>query len=190
MRDVARATSAAPTYFEPIQICVGSQLRTLIDGGIFINTPVVSAYAEMIRMIAEEGTVKHSESSNIFVVSLGTGKFTREIQYEEARGWGKAEWLLPALSCIFDGVSDAADYQMTRFVGEENYVRLQAPLFDADDDMDNASSGNIKNLRDVANRLIENEKFERICNRLIQSGPVDEKLYLMHHPGGERVESF
>ena len=41
------------------------------------------------------------------------------------------------------------------FVGEENYVRLQARLEDAEDDMDNASQGNINNLKKIADRLIE-----------------------------------
>ena len=170
IRDAARATSAAPTYFEPIQICIGSRMRTLVDGGVFINTPVVSAYAEAQRLISErEEEYQHVSKEDIFVVSLGTGELTREIQYEEARDWGKVEWLLPVISCIFDGVSDAADYQMKMFVGEENYVRLQERLRDADDDMDNASKGNINNLKKMADSLIDSEAFQRICDRLIGS---------------------
>ena len=172
MADAARATSAAPTYFEPHQICIGSEMRTLIDGGIFVNTPVVSAYAEARRIISEEKTFEHLTDSDIFVVSIGTGKLTREIQYEEAKGWGKVEWLLPALSCIFDGISDAADYHMKRFLGEENaenYIRLQSALGDADDDMDNASRGNIRNLRAVADELIDSDEFTEVHNRLMES---------------------
>lgn len=176
MKEVARATSAAPTYFEPKQICIESQMRTLIDGGIFINTPVVSAYAEARRIIAEEDNFQHLEESDIFVVSLGTGKLTRKIPYEEAQDWGKVEWLLPALSCIFDGVADAANYHMERFLGTENYIRLQAPLNDADDDMDNASGGNIRNLRRVANDLIGSNDFNRIKDRLNQLEVATEPL--------------
>ena len=174
MWKAARATSAAPTYFEPIQIDIGSQVRTLIDGGIFINTPVVSGYAEATRIIAEEEAFQHLTNSDIFVVSIGTGKLTRKIPYEDAKGWGKVEWLLPALSCIFDGVSDAADYHMNRLVGEENYIRLQAPLGDADDDMDNASNGNIILLRRVADSLIQSPEFNRICARLMESEVENE----------------
>lgn len=145
-------------------------MRTLVDGGVFINTPVVSAYAEAQRLISErEEEYQHVSKEDIFVVSLGTGELTREIQYEEARDWGKVEWLLPVISCIFDGVSDAADYQMKMFVGEENYVRLQERLRDADDDMDNASKGNINNLKKMADSLIDSEAFQRICDRLIGS---------------------
>ena len=49
-KDAARATSAAPTYFEPKPLDVDEQERILIDGGIFINSPSVSAYAEAIKL--------------------------------------------------------------------------------------------------------------------------------------------
>ena len=168
MKAAARATSAAPTYFEPTQVCIESEMRTLIDGGVFINTPVVSAYAEAKRILLEKKNKKGCNASNIFVLSLGTGKRTRKIKYQDAKDWGKAEWLSPVLSCIFDGVSDAAHYQMDKFLGADNYIHLQPCLYDADDDMDNASKGNIKNLKDCAKNLIKNKSSEidKICRLL------------------------
>jgi hypothetical protein len=62
--------------------------------------------------------------------------------------------MLPVLDCVFDGVSNAADYQMEQFLGE-NYIRLQVALEDAADDMDNASKGNIRLLEAEAERLLE-----------------------------------
>ncbi len=38
-RDAARATSAAPTYFEPKPLDTGDAASVLIDGGIFMNSP-------------------------------------------------------------------------------------------------------------------------------------------------------
>lgn len=51
MRDIARATSAAPTYFEPHLINNGhySQLA-LVDGGVFANNPAMLAYTEAINL--------------------------------------------------------------------------------------------------------------------------------------------
>ena len=115
---------------------------------------------------------KGCNASNIFVLSLGTGKRTREIKYNDAKDWGKAEWLVPVLSCIFDGVSDAAHYQMEKFLGVDNYIHLQPYLYDADDDMDNASKGNIKNLKDCAKNLMKNKNSEinNICEFLNPAG--------------------
>lgn len=170
MRDAARATSAAPTFFEPTQVNVGYQMLTLVDGGVFINSPSVSAYAAARRMIAEERADAERRGEDyadpeIFVLSLGTGELTRSIPFEDARNWGKLEWALPLISCIFDGVSDAAHYQMRSFLGEEGYVRLQVRLEGADDDMDNTSSGNIRNLMALAEELIA-VNLDQILERL------------------------
>lgn len=159
MKHAARATSAAPTYFEPALIPVGNETAALIDGGVFINSPAVSAYAEAIRIFPKE--------KDFFVLSLGTGELNREIKYAEAKDWGKAGWLVPLLGCVFDGVADAADYQMHMFLGD-NYLRLQTELIAASDDMDDATNGNIENLKAVAKTLIRTHKKEldAICRLL------------------------
>lgn len=144
-KDAARATSAAPTYFEPKPLDVAEQERILIDGGIFINSPSVSAYAEAIKLFPDE---------QIKVLSLGTGELTRSIPYHEAKTWGSALWVISLLDCMFDGVAKAADYQMRLFLGER-YQRLQIPLYYASDDMDDASQGNIRNLKQTAKELID-----------------------------------
>lgn len=145
--DAARATSAAPTYFEPAQLSWAEESRTLIDGGVYMNSPAVSAYAEARKLFPNE---------RIAMLSLGTGELTRPIPYEEARTWGSALWVMSLLDCMFDGVSKAADHQMRLFLGE-HYLRLQTPLHYASDDMDDASRGNIRNLKQTARELIKRE---------------------------------
>lgn len=156
MKHAARATSAAPTYFEPALIPIGGSMKALVDGGVFMNSPAVSAYAEALKIFPDE--------KDFLLVSLGTGELVRPIGYDEARDWGKAGWLSPLLSCMFDGVADAAHYQMTMFLGDR-YFRLQTSLSLASDDMDNATSGNIENLKAEAKRLIRTHKsdLERLC---------------------------
>ena len=148
-RDAARATSAAPTYFEPALISVQGQARALVDGGVFVNSPVVSAYAEALKLYPGEP---------LLVVSLGTGELVRPIPYELAKDWGQAGWVMPLLDCMFDGATKAANHQMRMFLGDM-YFRLQVSLDEANDDMDDASSANIHNLKRIADRLIsENQK--------------------------------
>ncbi len=160
MRCAARATSAAPTYFEPAQLPFGDEKRSLVDGGVFINNPAVSAYAEARRIFPDE--------SDFLIVSLGTGELTRRIPYEDAKDWGLAGWMLPVLSCMFDGVSDAVNYQLEQILGESFY-RFQTTLYSASDDMDNATKGNIENLKSEAHQLIEKQaaKIERVCEKII-----------------------
>ena len=93
----------------------------------------------------------------IALLSLGLSELTRPIPYEEARKWGSALWVMSLLDCMFDGASKAADSQMRLFLGD-NYLRLQTPLHFASDDMDDASKGNIRNLKQTARELIAKEE--------------------------------
>lgn len=145
MRDAARATSAAPTYFEPALVPIGNAVHALVDGGVFINSPSVSAYVEARKIFPDE--------NDFLVVSLGTGELIRPIPHADAKDWGKAGWLLPLLTCMFDGVADAADYQLSTLLGNR-YLRFQTRLTTASDDMDNATAGNLANLTLEASKLL------------------------------------
>ena len=58
MWEVARATSAAPTYFEPFQVERPESLKmpplTLIDAGVFVNNPTLCAYAEAVDIHSQQ----------------------------------------------------------------------------------------------------------------------------------------
>ena len=71
MWHAAWVTSAAFTHFKPSPLPIGSKVRILVDGGVFINSLVVSAYEEAKRIISEEEIFVDLEESDIFVLSLG-----------------------------------------------------------------------------------------------------------------------
>lgn len=101
------------------------------------------------------------------MLSLGTGELVRPIPFGDAKDWGKAGWLLPLLSCMFDGMADAANYQMQQILGDK-YYRLQAGLSTGSDDMDNVTAANIEALKLEAKRLISmhRQEIEGICKIL------------------------
>ena len=141
MAIAAEATAAAPTYFEPVALGDSA----LIDGGVFAGNPAMCAYAEAVRLWPGEP---------ITLVSLGTGSQTRPIRLSDARGWGVLEWARPIIDVVFDGSSDAVDYQLEHVLGER-YVRLQTRLEHANDDMDDASAKNLAALEAEGRRLVE-----------------------------------
>jgi uncharacterized protein len=75
MREVARATSAAPTYFEPAKVEARGPVEyyALVDGGVFANNPAMCAYVEASSILKERGSASTDEPT-ILVVSLGTGQ--------------------------------------------------------------------------------------------------------------------
>jgi uncharacterized protein len=167
MRDVACATSAAPTYFEPIQLKVGSLgNRAFIDGGVHSNNPAMCAYVEARKI--------HPEENDFLVVSLGTGEPTREMPYEEVKGWGLALWAQPILNVVFDGVSDTVDYQLQELLSTEEgdgrrYYRFQTVLDIGKDDMDDASRTNIVALKTKAKEIISKNDaiLDSLCAQLV-----------------------
>src|SRR4051812_24451077 len=147
MVDAAHASSAAPTYFEPVR--VGA--RTLIDGGVFAINPAVLAYAEA------GGELE-------VLASLGTGEHTRPLPFDKVKDWGALEWARPIIDVVFDGSADAVDAQLTRLI-EGRYVRLQTQLDEASDDLDDASPDNLAALRREAEQLIaeRSDDIDRLC---------------------------
>jgi patatin-like phospholipase/acyl hydrolase len=139
---VARATSAAPTYFEPVE--AGD--RSLVDGGVFATNPAMCALAEALNVVSPKDVV---------VVSLGTGQRTHQRSFDEIKDWGLAAWARPILDVVFDGVSDAVDYQLERVLTADRYWRFQVELSLASDALDDATEGNLAKLRGHAEELIE-----------------------------------
>jgi patatin-like phospholipase/acyl hydrolase len=150
MVDAAHASSAAPTYFEPVRV----DGATLIDGGVFATNPAMCGYAEAAGQLD-------------LLVSLGTGEQTRPLRYEDVRGWGRLEWATPILDVVFDGSADAVDEQASALLGDR-YIRLQTRLDEASDDLDDASAGNLAALRREAERLIaaRSRDLDRLCEQL------------------------
>lgn len=154
MREVARATSAAPTYFDPVQIKTKDvrDYYALIDGGVYASNPAMCAYVEAKAMFP---------TADCIVVSLGTGVHTRPLRFTDACGWGKSRWAQPILDIVFDGISDTVHHQLKLLLPVEKqltrYYRLQAHLEKGDDDLDNTSRENIRILKLMAEEIIQQQ---------------------------------
>jgi predicted acylesterase/phospholipase RssA len=161
---VARATSAAPTYFDPAELppFEDEGSHALVDGGIFANNPAACAYSDALDLFGDRVEIQ--------VVSLGTGEAPATepgqaggpVTYEEALHWGLARWAHPLLNVVFDGVAKTVDYQLTRLCrhGEEGaprYHRVQSPLPTASAALDNAERDILDRLLADAQTLVETE---------------------------------
>ena len=155
---VARATGAAPSYFEPAEATdvAGARTYPLIDGGVYAGNPSMCAYADVVAA----GRAGELE----LMLSLGTGAHTRAYSFEQARRWGQLEWARPMLGMVFDGVADTIEFEVTTLMGDR-YVRLQTELRLASDDFDDASEHNLAALRTEAEQLIaaSQAELDRAC---------------------------
>lgn len=166
MRDVAKATSAAPTYFPPAKIPLpdsDGDYLALIDGGMFANNPSVCAFAEGIKFLKE----KQAKNFPIHVISIGTGNLTKRLPFHKACHWGAFGWALPVLDVLLTGPVDAANYQMNQFL-PDNFIRLQLDLPPENETMDDVSSKNIKSLKSLTQKFIRqnSDQIDQICKFL------------------------
>lgn len=179
LRDIARATSAAPTYFPPAHI----QNRNgdwygAVDGGVFANNPAMCALTAAYKIYPD------LEDRPILLVSLGTGTYERPIPYKEAVGWGELRWLHPVLSILMDGNADTVCYEVDEMIGREQHFRIDTStgtdpslLYTVNEDFDCATADNIARLNQLALHLIETQqaKLDRVIE-LLQEPKADVPL--------------
>lgn len=180
VKDVARATSAAPTYFEAAKVTSFSGVTyPLIDGGVFANNPSMCAYAEVRQMdFASEKKNDRPGPEQMMILSLGNGGQSKmRFQHKDIKDWGVAEWIKPLINIMMSGVGQTVDYQlkqifMARDCGPQ-YVRIEPELSNAKPDMDNAEPKNLLALKEAGTKSAEkeenDEKLERVAQLLIDN---------------------
>lgn len=155
LAEIADATSAAPTFFPSVRTEDG---RWLIDGGLAANNPSTCAVAEAIKL--------GHQTSDIRLLSLGTGRSTqhqddREGYGQQSKDWGAIGWLTDGhlLEHLFTGSSTAMDYLCRQILGD-NFVRINEALTLASAATDDSSPDNVANLKTEGERWFEDHKDE------------------------------
>jgi uncharacterized protein len=156
LASIARATSAAPTYFPPATIVnKAKQSFTMIDGGVFANNPTICAIVEAYRL--------YHQPTDFLIVSIGTGSEPVSVDVSKAAHWGDAAWLTPILTIFMAGNSQTVAVETDELLGDPHWrldISLTTPTPQGktvNPEMDDASMGNIEALMDKANQLIQTE---------------------------------
>ncbi len=181
IRDVARATSAAPTYFQPANtesLDDVANAMPMIDGGVFANNPSACAVVEALA----KGGMAEASLQRILLISLGTGRKPKSIRYNECKDWGLLGWARPVIEIMMEGVSQTVDYQIkTLFKAskcEGNYFRIDGTFGDTAarldiaglvPELDAADNTNMRRLQAFGTQLASNHSAEldRIADLLI-----------------------
>ena len=173
--DVARATSAAPTFFNPAKTPLSETTgQYMIDGGVFANNPAVLAYAEAkelwktqkdARLNAEKGfdAVVSPDDSDLpfFMLSIGTGATSTAVHTSDLEGKRAMHWFGHLMEDIFmRSVAESTHFAMQHLLppyldGTKRYERIEFPIPTKCADMDNASSENIDQLIQLTKDYID-----------------------------------
>lgn len=161
LRDVARSTSAAPTYFKPARIesTFGAPLY-LVDGGMFANNPSMCAYAEartlnFKEILKRDDKPDYPNATEMLMISIGTGSQGQPYPYSKARKWGVVGWLVPLIDILMSGNSETVHYELDQLFtavnpkNKEFYFRLEPTVETAKNAMDLASPENMHALEEA-----------------------------------------
>jgi patatin-like phospholipase/acyl hydrolase len=157
VKDVARATSAAPTYFECADIKSLTGISyPLIDGGVFVNNPAICAYAEVHHKY-------NVTAKQMAILSLGTGYEKKSYQYDQAKDWGMVKWIKPLINIMMSGVSEVVDYQLNEIYhavkAPSQYLRISTELpVNVSPEIDDASPQNLAALKELGTETAQ--KFD------------------------------
>lgn len=178
LRDIAAATSAAPTYFDPVKLsninrtyCRRDQDGRIVpfcieaDGGIFSNNPEIIAVASVLK------NNRNLKISDIIVVSLGTGVYKVKDSAKKLHNASIVEWLIEVniIDLMLNASEDISD-QITKALGIEVY-RIEMHLPQQSGKLDDTSQKNLTMLFALAESYLkQNEaQINILCKLLLDN---------------------
>ena len=199
LKDVAMATSAAPTYFPPVKLTVDNEEFVFIDGGVFANNPTLCALTEFYKL--KTGIRQHFTTNDLLVVSIGTGEKNErekagEYDYEKLKNKGKIRWGNPVVNIMLSASERVVHTQVKALFPPQNdeakqrygilapyspikgfYWRIDPELTLGDDfvsdRMDDASPEHVRQLKSVAEKCLESgkgkKKVKEITDKLLEN---------------------
>lgn len=177
LKDVIRASTAAPTYFPPAQVTnlLNKQVYTMLDGGTFANDPSLCALAE-----AAELPMLINKGRNFLMVSISCGKMDdRDVKNVTNRG--KPAWIEPLISILIDGNSattNHVDRQVFTALGlADQFFHLNCPLLTASPALDDIRPENLVALQNDAWAYLNAAPVQVMLDQLVNKLTAKQTLF-------------
>jgi uncharacterized protein len=130
LTQVCRATSAGPTYL-PASMVWSPQRMICIDGGVFQNNPATTALVDVL-MYPDIYGVKGAPIDDVFLLSLGTGRFNEPVSSKTAFKGGRLNWIAPLIDIGMWGNSQAVDKHIEEVLksntNKKKYLRINVMI--------------------------------------------------------------
>lgn len=155
MREAARATSAAPTFFSPALVTdrqEGKRLN-LIDGGVVANNPVLFAYLEAKKL--------YPDAKRFHILSLSTASKTFTFDAGKAGG-GVIGWLDPAKGAPIQKIYAQSQMQtsdlLAQGIPDLDYIRVHGEIGPEKIKMDDTSEHAMQKLQEGAETIYQENR--------------------------------
>ena len=171
IKDILRATTAAPTYFDPKEMDIegikmncgeidfSKQKRLLYDSGIVVNNPALVAELHATH------NMQVIDKSRIYELCLGTG-YSKVPQPTNNGMWG---WVNSIIGYLFSGFNENEMYQLYLALKEDNIMFVNVEIENQYDQLDNASDESIKYYTKKIEDWFKNidEKMYNFMNKVV-----------------------
>ncbi|KAL4427379.1 hypothetical protein ABPG74_002350 [Tetrahymena malaccensis] len=165
MRDVARATSAAPTFFPSAEIKNINQTKSysLVDGGVGQNNP-----SKLVLEDIKKEALNSGNENNFFLLSLGTGEPKKSQQLSKNAGLLNVVNIIDSLG---EGASAYVDIELKQNYGDK-YLRIQPqiPISKSDAELDSIDP----KIVEIYQQTAENEARIYLCEQS-KYGPFNDR---------------
>ncbi len=163
MREAARATTAAPTYFSPtvIRSPEDGTNRCFIDGGVAANNPALYAYCEARKL--------YPEAIRFHILSIGTSGSSFSVSMGNIKRMGILDWISPAKGVPLLNAYAASQYYTQEHVLKNiegvTYHRIAGNKGNISIPMDDSSRENILRVKRTASAIVRDheEVIEAYC---------------------------
>jgi patatin-like phospholipase/acyl hydrolase len=107
--DCLMATTAAPTYFSPYELCFDKNKYLFIDGGVVGNNPIEQCFLDAYNYHNIINKPKNKPIDSFYTLSLGTGYY--DISYSSFN-FGKIGWAKKIIDILYNANMCEDNYQL------------------------------------------------------------------------------
>lgn len=154
-----RASSAAPTYYKPLELKSGGKDRALVDAGLYVMSPTLLAWSQVQKIYPGRRIVIISISSGTLVDNV------RDIKSKGATAGSIPAVLEATIETALEGQQLLTD-EMMQDLGVD-YHRLTFSV--KNKQFDDFSENNIQSLEQSARDTVETKDFEDVVNTLVKA---------------------
>lgn len=175
IKEAARASSAAPTYFAPAVFIdrESDETLTLIDGGAAANNPILCAYAEAVKLYPNATEYRILSLSTLSPpFSINPDEFTTNI-----------DWLSTLLGAYGDGNMNVSEMAVEA-MNDTKVVRVWDNIIEKKYPLDDTSEEAMSSLLSASEKLWENKKDEILdfVRKMVKEEEVHSSLTLTPLP--------
>lgn len=179
LKDICRATSAAPTYFPSYRFSYDKENIVCVDGGVFMNNPSLGALIEVLGNLKYKyyKVNENMDLSDIFILSLGTGTSNKLINSSKSEKWGRLNWIKPIIDLTTNGpvkvIHDQLKTIYEMFGQRDNYLRINIDIEEQYSEMSD-SRKNVSDylINETNSQILTNETLRLKLELLLEDSGI------------------